>query len=395
MPRIPRPPAYRFHKASRQAVVVIRGQSHYLGSWNSATSHAEYKRVIAEHWYPALIATSVSAGQAVDKPGAPLQTLDELILDYWTRRVQVHYVKDGGPTSEQDNIRQALRFVRLLYSGTLARDFGPLALKAVRRAMIDSGRSRKLINKDIHRIRGMFRWAAGEELYPGDSLTKLACVEGLEAGRSAARERLPVAPVAVSVVLTTLPHLSAQVAAMVRLQLLTAARPGEIAALRPRDVDCSDPASWLYRPGSHKTQHHGRDRVVVLGPRAQEVLRPWLDRDPADYCFSPAEVVASRRTSEPSAAKPPKKPGRMAARPKPGGKYTKDSYRVAIQRACRRAGVPAWTPHQLRHTCATVIRHAYDLEAAQIILGHSKPDTTLVYAERDMARAKLVMSRIG
>ena len=30
----------------------------------------------------------------------------------------------------------------------------------------------------------------------------------------------------------------------------------------------------------------------------------------------------------------------------PGPRYTRHSYRVAIQRACRRAGIPLWSPHQ-------------------------------------------------
>jgi len=54
-----------------------------------------------------------------------------------------------------------------------------------------------------------------------------------------------------------------------------------------------------------------------------------------------------------------------------------------------------WHPHQLRHTRATEIRKRYDVEAAQVILGHSKPDTTLIYAERDLAKACVVMKEIG
>jgi integrase len=57
--------------------------------------------------------------------------------------------------------------------------------------------------------------------------------------------------------------------------------------------------------------------------------------------------------------------------------------------------VPAWTPHRIRHTRATAIRKEFDIEAAQIILGHSKPDTTLVYAERDLTKARRIMSEIG
>lgn len=287
--------------------------------------------------------------------------------------------------------------------------------------MIQAGRCRRLINQDVHRIRAMFRWAAGEELIPGDALAGLAAVEALEKGRSQAKERPPIAAVDEAVVMATLPHLSPQVAAMVRLQLLTAARPGEIAAIRPRDVDSSDCSAWVYRPESHKTEHHGRERVIAIGPRGQDVLRPWLDRGSDAYCFSPAEVVAGREAAREPMAEPRGLRGRSAARPKPGGRYTKDSYRVAVARACDRAfphptirkarGKPLsadaraellawrkahrWHPHRLRHTRATEIRRAFDTEAAQVILGHAKPDTTVIYAERDLARAREVMREIG
>jgi integrase len=66
-----------------------------------------------------------------------------------------------------------------------------------------------------------------------------------------------------------------------------------------------------------------------------------------------------------------------------------------VKRACRRAGVETWHPHQLRHTRATEVRREFDTEAAQILLGHSKPDTTVIYAERDMTRAREVVARIG
>ena len=416
MPKSPRVPSYRYHKASRQAVVVIRGKSHYLGPWNSPESQVEYRRVIAEHWSPA---PGPTWGTEPAADPAPSLTIDEVMVAYWARRVVPYYVKDGKPTSERDNIRQALRFLRRLYGPTLARDFGPLALKAVRQSMIEAGRCRRLINQDVHRVRAMFRWAAGEELYPGQALSALAAVEALEKGRSEARERPPIDPVAESVVLATLPQLSAQVAAMVRLQLLTAARPGEVCSIRPRDVDRADPSCWVYRPGSHKTEHHGRDRVIVLGPRAIEVIRPWLDRDPATYCFSPAEVVADREAARRSIAR--SRLGRPAPRPKVGGCYTKDSYRVAIARACDRAfphptikkarGKPLsdadrselrewrkahrWHPHRLRHAKATEIRRRFDVEAAQVILGHSKPDTTVIYAERNLDRARAIMAEIG
>ena len=54
---------------------------------------------------------------------------------------------------------------------------------------------------------------------------------------------------------------------MVQLQLLTAARSGEIVKMRPCDIDCSGPI-WFYRPTEHKTAHHGHERKIFIGPKA-------------------------------------------------------------------------------------------------------------------------------
>ena len=43
-----------------------------------------------------------------------------------------------------------------------------MAVYNVRLAMINFGRSRKLINKDVNRVRGMFGWAVEQELLPVD-----------------------------------------------------------------------------------------------------------------------------------------------------------------------------------------------------------------------------------
>ena len=54
-----------------------------------------------------------------------------------------------------------------------------------------------------------------------------------------------------------------------------------------------------------------------------------------------------------------------------------------------------WHPNQLRHAAATAIRAQFGREAAQVILGHAKPDTTLIYAGEDLARAREVMREFG
>jgi integrase len=49
----------------------------------------------------------------------------------------------------------------------------------------------------------------------------------------------------------------------------------------------------------------------------------------------------------------------------------------------------------LRHTAATVIRAKYGVEAAKVILGHTKVETTQIYAERDLEKAQEIMAEIG
>ena len=44
---------------------------------------------------------------------------------------------------------------------------------------------------------------------------------------------------------------------------------------------------------------------------------------------------------------------------------------------------------------STAVRARFGLEAAQAILGHARADVTQIYAERDLATARGVMTEIG
>ena len=78
--------------------------------------------------------------------------------------------------------------------------------------------------------------------------------------------------------------------------------------MRPCDVAQGADGLWVCRPSEHKTEHHDATRVVLIGPRAQEVLRPWLDRAPEAYCFSPVEAVAARNARSRANRKSPMTP---------------------------------------------------------------------------------------
>jgi integrase len=139
----------------------------------------------------------------------------------------------------------------------------------------------------------MFRWATAEEMLPASVHQALDALTGLRRGRSAAREPEPVLPVSDEIIEATLPHLPTVVAYMVRFQRLTGCRPSEVCMIRPGDVDTSTKV-WQYIPQEHKTQHHGKQRIIFIGPKAQDILRPYLLRPAESYCFSPVESERKR-----------------------------------------------------------------------------------------------------
>ncbi len=352
-------------------------------------------------------------------------TVAEVLLGFWNH-AQLHYRHADGTQSEEiGNIKAALRPVRKLYALTPARDFGPLALQAVRDEMIRSGLARTSINDRIHRIRRAFRWAASVELIPVAVVQALKTVGGLQKARTTAREPEPVEPVSLEVVEATLPFLSRPVAAMVRLQLLTGMRPGEACTMRGRDLTQVGDV-WLYQPEFHKTAWRGKRREIPLGPRAVELIRGFLKVDPDAYLFRPTDAVAEHHAIRSAARTTNRTPSELAKRvANPGSgraeRYRRNSYLGALVRACDKAfphpslsakrpskliqaereelaawrRAHRWSPNQLRHSAATAVRARFGLEAAQVVLGHSKADVTQVYAERDLSKAREIMREIG
>ena len=81
-----KPPSYRKHKRSGQAVVTLNGQDFYLGTHGSKASKAEYDRLIGEWLTNGRTRLDVELGQI---------TISELCSAYW-KFAQGYYVKNGN-----------------------------------------------------------------------------------------------------------------------------------------------------------------------------------------------------------------------------------------------------------------------------------------------------------
>jgi integrase len=182
--------------------------------------------------------------------------------------------------------------------------------------------------------------------------------------------------------------------------LLTAARPGEIIAMKGGDLETSG-RIWFYRPPRHKNAYRGHERTIYLGPRAQAIVKVFLKRDTQAPLFSPRDAKEAewkeRRQNRQTPMTPSQAKRTRKAKPKrpPGDCYSLASYSRCIVRACEKAGVPQWHPHQLRHTAATSLRKEFGLDMARCILGHRSPAITEIYAELDHEKAMEVIQRIG
>jgi integrase len=436
MPRPISVPKLTHHKASGKAVVRLSGTDVYCGVFGTPEAKARYDREVAEWLARGRLPDPTRQLLQAPSP-TPALSVNEILLAYM-RHAEQHYRRsDGTQTNEVNEYKQTFKVVQGLYGLTAAAEFGPLALKSVREEMVRRRWCRRLVNQRVNRVRRAFKRAAEEELIPFAIYQRLTTVPGLQAGRTDAKESDPVEPIAADVVEATLAHLNRQVRGLVEFQRLTGCRPGEACAVRRRDIEMGD-AVWFYRPAQHKTAWRGKVRVIAIGPKAQQFLKEYFTPNLDDFLFSPRRAVSEFHATRAENRKTPRynshmhrnvtkrvpHPTRRAAE-----KYKVTAYEHAIARACVKA-FPApeplcrrdgetrrqwherldeaqrkelaawqsshrWAPNQLRHSFATVVRKGHGLEAAQVVLGHSRADVTQMYAERNLALAAKVAGEIG
>jgi len=396
MPPRAKPPAYCRHRSHDQAYVRFGDQFHYLGQYGSAESQRRYARLLAE-W-------AAGGGQPPGEIGEP--TVADVFAAFWAD-AKMHYrdARTGEPTSELGNHRSVGELLLRLYADLPAGQFGRPQLKAVRQEMIARGWTRKSINRMIGRVVWVFRQAEGDGLYPGEQLRRLETLPGIRKGRPGVADRPPVRPVSQATVDATCRQLAPSEWIGVQRQALTGMRSSELVAMRPEMIDRSGEV-WLYRAPS-KSAHLDIERIVLLGPVAQMILQPLMDRTPPGrHILRPGDAWEWRRAKRAAERTTPIGQGsrrghysarsrRKRAKKTPAGNYTSRTWYQAIRYAIRRAGCEHWHPHQLRHAAGTRIECRFGREAAKATLGHRHLTTTEIYAERDLATARKVAMEIG
>lgn len=133
-------------------------------------------------------------------------------------------------------------------------------------------------------------------------------------------------------------------------------RISELLNLRIRDIDVQR-MQIMVRKGKGD-----KDRVVGLSKFFLIILKRYAEAyKPVEYLFNGED----------------------------GGKYSAESTRKILRRACEKAGITKKvTPHVLRHSYAThMLENRVDLRYIQELLGHRSPNTTMIYTH--VAKKKL------
>lgn len=375
MKRFPRYPA-RPHSGSGQARIWL-GKQVYLGKHGSAESHQEYAR-LATLWANGQPLTPAPAA-------APSPLTVAQLAKLWEQHAAANYL---ASSREPGMFQAALAPVLRLHGTTAAASFDARRLRQVRQAMLNGswmtaeekdqrhklGLScewcRSYANRQVMRVRTVWRWAESEGLIPAGSWNHLRALPRI-GGAEKARETDPREPVEWSQIEAVLPFLSPVVRAMLLLQWHTGMRPREVTTMKRSDVDTSGEV-WTYTPTQHKTRWRGKSRAVAIGPQAQVVLAPWLHAAKDDaYIFPPAKQ-----------------------RQRQG--YYATGYGQAIKRACRKAGIALFTPYCVRHQYRLRISREHGIEATRALMGHSSITQTSQYAAgQDLETAKRIAKQAG
>jgi integrase len=408
------------HKQSGQAVFnwpLGRGKykSILLGPHGSPESHTEYERILAE-WRASHGSLPPTLNTRNGRP-ADL-TLYEIALAF-DKHVERYYRNPttGQPTGEADNFKDALQHMLDLYGHCTWREFGPLALRAVRVQMVRANLARTTINSRINRIRRFFRWAVSLQMVSESVVVALAAVPPLRKGEQveittekgkeivAVKESPGVHDIKWERVEAVLPHLPRPVAAMVQIMRFSNCRAEDVVMMRTCDLN-REGSIWEYRPESHKNQwreEHSdiHKRLVYLGRRCQEILTPLLKLDhPQVYLFSPQDAKAAFQAERAAQRKTKRPPSQLNRQRKvnplraPRERYDVNTFQQTIRKTCKSLGVPVWKLLEIRHTRATDIRALYGVEGASASLGNTV-EAAQIYAEKNLALAKKIAGEMG
>jgi integrase len=356
-------PSYCHHKPSGQAVSYIDRKAVYLGPHESPESRQAYAALLSR----------LAAESLADKSKTTTNGRSVSVATLCLKFVTDELARFSIP--EQHCQKTAIRLLRQLFGEALVSEFGPLRLRVVRQAMVDGDPkaknskgeldprkpwSRQTVNRQVKRIQALFRWGVSWEMVPEEIARSLSTVRILMAGETTAAESVPRRSVCQEDIEAVRKELKPRHRDILDLLCLTGARPGELIGLKMKDINRTGDI-WRADLSKHKTSHKGKSRTLFFNVTAQAILLRHFKADPE------ARIFPCRR----------------------------DNFGAAVRRACDRAKIVPFVPHEIRHTTATRLVDQVGLESTQRLLGHSEQSMTEHYSRTADKQAIEAVKKLG
>ncbi len=360
------------------------GRQHWFGHKSDPTSGERYAAFLSA------VQRGEQAAAAKKGPSAGRPKVNVLCLRFLTDYATRYRQPDGRPSAEVDCFNCVIRLLREHFGTTTADDFGPLRLRVVREAMIAAGWSRRWINRQVGRIRLIFRVGVSWEMVRPDVVVALKTLPALVAGETSAPERPRRQAVNPDDLEAVRALLNERQRDIFDLLLLTGARPGERLSLTTGMIERQGEI-WRADLVQHKTAHKGKTRTLFFNTTAQAILAKYLLADLDQRLFPVRRSTfgtAVKRACEVAFGMPEelRKPDR--------------SLPVEERAEIRRKAMEwrqrhVFTPHWLRHTVATRLADTMSTEGAQRLLGHATRAMTEHYSKAAERQTVEAVKKLG
>lgn len=357
------PPAVRQNKGRDRT--YFGGRWHDLGPAGSDEARRKFGRLMAL-W---------SVDPTAVERDADAEIVAELLADYC----------DSPGLKNLDRARRACAIFGELYGPMAVAEFNGGHLYAFQHWLCeqvdDAGRkrwNRTYVATIVGVVRRAFRWGSIFGRVTPEQLILLAAVRPPD--HEATRPPKIVGAAPDGALDAVLPHLHRPVDTILRVIAATGMRPSEVCRMRAVDlhrgiVDLPGVGRrdlgelWAYLPAKHKTQWRGKTKFVLLPASVRTMLEPFVTECVGDgYLFRPDMAYKAWKSKHEY--------------------YSSSAVLTALKRGLKRAGLPAFSPYQLRHKAARDVDSEFGREAAQAVLGHDSPHMTAHYTGRNFELAK-------
>jgi hypothetical protein len=273
----------------------------------------------------------------------------ELAVLFMKWATEYHVGKSATHVYNSETIghyKTALKQLVLQFGNIPVNDFRPLDLITLQKywtthGIRKNGYARKSINQFIGIIKQAFKHAVKFGYADSSVYHAILTVDNLKKGKTTAPEYRDVKPVDLEIVKLTLPFMPPIIADMVKIQFYCNMRGQDVRNMRSCDIDFNKyPGVWVYTPFTHKNSNKGKTLQKAIPIPAQEILKPYLNKNPDEFLFSPKDSIALKNIERRQGRKSLNKKGevqpshvnRKKDNPKrtPGSQYSRSSYNRAI-----------------------------------------------------------------